>query len=256
MTFGERITQLRKENGYPTRKSFCEKLGIPETTLRNYETDAREPGHTFLIKVSSLLNVSTDYILGIQKEKEMIYSYKLKSSEYEHVQKYRDLDDFGRESVDLVLNRESQRVKEARAQKEHIKTLETELSSELIPYRIITYCQRLASAGSGEYLFDDIPTDVIKAEDSPESRKADFVIGVNGDSMEPDYYDGEKVFVEKTPDIEIGEVGVFVRGDECFIKECGKNGLISRNKDYPDVEPFSDGIKVVGRVIGKVKEIA
>ena len=47
MTFGERLTQLRKENGYSTRNEFAEKLGIPNTTLRNYEIGVREPGHTF-----------------------------------------------------------------------------------------------------------------------------------------------------------------------------------------------------------------
>ena len=73
--------------------------------------------------------------------------------------------------------------------------------------------------------------------------------------MEPDYSDGEKVFVEKSSDIEIGEVGVFVRGNECFIKECGTDGLISKNPKYADVEPFSEGIKVVGKVIGKALEI-
>ena len=51
MTFGHRLTQLREDRGYHTRKSFAEKLGIPETTLRNYETDAREPGHTFVLKM-------------------------------------------------------------------------------------------------------------------------------------------------------------------------------------------------------------
>ena len=42
MTFGERLTALRKESGYSTRKSFAEKLNIPETTLRNYETNRSE----------------------------------------------------------------------------------------------------------------------------------------------------------------------------------------------------------------------
>lgn len=72
--------------------------------------------------------------------------------------------------------------------------------------------------------------------------------------MEPDYHNGEKVFVETTSDVGIGEVGIFLRGNECFIKERGKNGLISRNEKYPAIEPFSDEIKVVERVIGKVGE--
>ena len=69
MTFGERITELREEMGFHTRKSFAEKLGIPETTLRNYETNAREPGHTFLKQISDLFEVSTDYLLGLTNEK-------------------------------------------------------------------------------------------------------------------------------------------------------------------------------------------
>ena len=65
MTFGERLTQLRKENGYATRKSFAEKLNIPETTLRNYENDDREAGHTFLKQMSDFFDVSCDYLLGL-----------------------------------------------------------------------------------------------------------------------------------------------------------------------------------------------
>ncbi len=230
--------------------------GIKNTTLSNYENGITEPDIDTFLQLCELYELDYVYILGeayglgVQGS-----SFTIKPSEIKFVKKYRNLDDFGKESVEIVLDRETRRVEEIQRQKEHIKTLETEFSSELIPTRVISYCQRLASAGSGEYLFDDVPTDVIKVEDAPEARKADFAIGVNGNSMEPDYYDGEKVFVEKTPDIKVGEVGVFVRGNECFIKECGENGLISRNKDYPGVEPFSDGIKVVGRVIGKVTEV-
>ena len=49
MTIGERLSKLRKEKGL-SRVAFAEKIGIPQTTLRNYESDIREPGHNFLIK--------------------------------------------------------------------------------------------------------------------------------------------------------------------------------------------------------------
>ena len=52
MTFGERLTELRTSAGYTKRNEFADKLGIPSTTLRNYETDVREPGHTFLKQIS------------------------------------------------------------------------------------------------------------------------------------------------------------------------------------------------------------
>lgn len=109
MTFGERLTELRKENGYATRNDFADKLGIPSTTLRNYETNAREPGHTFLKQISELFNVSVDYLLCLTDEKEVLNSFRIRSSEKYLIEKYRDLDDHGREIVDFVLEKEWER---------------------------------------------------------------------------------------------------------------------------------------------------
>ncbi len=109
MTFGERLIDLRIENGYAKRNDFAEKLGIPSTTLRNYETDVREPGHTFLKQISEIFNVSVDYLLGLTDEKEALTSFRLKTSEYEHINKYRDLDDHGKEMVDFTLEKEWER---------------------------------------------------------------------------------------------------------------------------------------------------
>lgn len=114
-----------------------------------------------------------------------------------------------------------------------------------------TYYQRLASAGTGEYIFADVPTDTIKA---PYMEYADFIIGVNGDSMEPTYYDGDKVYVEKRQVVEVGEIGIFMVNNECFIKEAGRDGLISHNKKYRMI-PGSEHIICVGKVLGKVDEM-
>lgn len=109
MTFGELLTQLRKESGYTTRKSFAEKLNIPETTLRNYETDDREVGHTFLKQMPYFFDVSCDYLLGLTDEKDKYSSYQLKTSEYNIVDKYCLISKYfpdGASVVDTVLNRE------------------------------------------------------------------------------------------------------------------------------------------------------
>jgi transcriptional regulator with XRE-family HTH domain len=109
MNFGERLTELRKENGYATRNDFANKLGIPSTTLRNYETNAREPGHTFLKQISELFNVSVDYLLCLTDEKEVLNAFRIRSSEKDLIEKYRNLDDHGKEMVDLVLEKEAER---------------------------------------------------------------------------------------------------------------------------------------------------
>lgn len=108
MNFGERLTELRKSKGY-TRESFAEYLGISKYTLRNYELSVNEPGSSFLRQISDIFDVSIDYLMGLTNEKERVLPYNLKASEYKHIEKYRSLDDHGKDMVDTVLNKEYQR---------------------------------------------------------------------------------------------------------------------------------------------------
>ncbi|MBC8569909.1 helix-turn-helix domain-containing protein [Zongyangia hominis] len=62
MTFGQRLVELREEQGY-TRQQFCQKVELPYNTYRNYEADAREPAYAVLCRIANVLNVSTDYLL-------------------------------------------------------------------------------------------------------------------------------------------------------------------------------------------------
>lgn len=66
MSIGSRITELRISRNM-TRVQLAEVLDIPMTTLRNYETDSREPGHKFLVKIANYFGVTTDYILENEK---------------------------------------------------------------------------------------------------------------------------------------------------------------------------------------------
>lgn len=63
MGFGANLVAIRKARGM-TRKELAEELEIPYTTLRNYETDQREPGHKLLIRLSKLFGVSVDELVG------------------------------------------------------------------------------------------------------------------------------------------------------------------------------------------------
>ena len=113
--------------------------------------------------------------------------------------------------------------------------------------RIYTYLRKIACAGNGFY-FDDIPTETIEA---PYLEGAEFIVGVNGDSMEPTYKDGDLVYVEKRQIIETGEIGIFIINNECFIKEAGEEGLISHNPKYPMI-PGTENIQCIGKVLAKV----
>lgn len=239
MTFGERITQLRKEKGYSSRNELADLLGIPSTTLRNYETDAREPGHSFLIRISELYEVSVDYLLGITDERERTSPYALRSSEISHMKKYRSLDLYGKETVDYVLDRETERTQ----QLINAKSFSSPTST-----RIIQYYQRLASAGTGEVVFEDVPVDRITIPDIPKYKRVSYAIGVNGSSMEPRYHDGDILLIEPTCQIDIGEIGIFIVGDKAYVKKLGSGELISLNKKHGNIALTEDS-KCMGRVI-------
>ena len=246
-TICRNITKYRKLAGL-NQKEFAAKLGAAPSRVSSWETGANSTDIDTLFKICEILNVSINDMCEIYPDANIMLSYL----EQELINKYRSLDPYGKETVSYILDRECERVSSLQKQKERIE----ELESENTPQRIIAYYQRLASAGSGDYLFDDIPTDFIRVRSTAISRQADFVIGVNGRSMEDTYHDGDRVFVKKLPEIDIGDIGVFTRGNDCFIKELGTDRLISHNQDkdaYPDI-PASDDIRLVGKVLGIVDE--
>ena len=63
MTMGERIKQLRKENGM-TQTALAETLGVTKGTVSTWETNSRTPGLETLDAMCSLFNRRMDYILG------------------------------------------------------------------------------------------------------------------------------------------------------------------------------------------------
>ena len=86
-----------------------------------------------------------------------------------------------------------------------------------------------------------------------ETRKADFILRVSGDSMEPDYSDGDRLLVKRQHDVEIGETGIFILNNEGFVKRREKDRLVSLNANYEDIF-FHDDDNIVckGKVIGKL----
>lgn len=238
MAIKDRIKEMRQARNL-TQEQLAKRIGIAKSTLAGYETGIREPSIEIIGKIMYELDIDANYLWQDEGNYQMQVSYL----EMEHIKKYHNLDDFGKESVDIVLERESRRVEEIKRLKEQANV---EFSSEIVPY---PYLGKIACAGTGFY-FDDIPTEIIKA---PYSDGADFIIGVSGESMEPDYHDGEKLYVKKVEYLRNGDIGIFTIGNECFLKELGENGLISRNKDYDDIEG-NEKVRLIGKVIGKVLE--
>lgn len=61
--FAERLRELRTEKEM-TRKEFAEKLGVLQRNISYWELGQRECCFDMLIKISDVLDVSIDYLLG------------------------------------------------------------------------------------------------------------------------------------------------------------------------------------------------
>ena len=111
-----------------------------------------------------------------------------------------------------------------------------------------------ASAGPGEVLDTAVGEEVYLFADRI-TDKPDEIIRVNGNSMEPTYYDGDQVMIRHTTSIRPGEIGVFICGDTGYIKEYQADGLHSHNPAYATIS-FSEGeaVRCIGKVLGKIRQ--
>ena len=240
-TISRNITKYREASGL-SQKELARKLGVVPSRISNWETGANCPTIDILFKVCAILDVSINDIYGVYPDVKIKLSYE----EVEHIKKYRSLDPFGQESVNLILDRELSRKNFLDEKDKRIFELETS-HKENAPMRIYTYLNKIACAGKGFY-FEDIPTATIEA---PYMEDADFIVGVSGSSMEPTYSDGDRVYVHRCQIVNIGEIGIFYVNGDCLIKEAGDMGLISHNPAYSMI-PGSENIICVGKVLGKV----
>lgn len=134
------------------------------------------------------------------------------------------------------------------------ETKENEVS-EVIQLYSYDYYDHPASAGTGQYL-NDVRVERIEL---PVDIDADFVIPIKGDSMEPDYHDGDLVFIQTSVDLNNGVIGVFNYNGDAYIKQLvidkEQAYLHSLNPAYKDmpITPETD-FRIIGEVVDLYRE--
>lgn len=130
-----------------------------------------------------------------------------------------------------------------------------EVSEKVVQLYGYDYYDHAASAGTGQYL-NDVRVERIEL---PVDVDADFVIPIKGDSMEPDYHDGDLVFIQTSVDLNDGVIGVFNYNGEAYIKQLvidtEQSYLHSLNPDYKDmpITPETD-FRIIGEVVDLYRE--
>lgn len=128
MSFGNRLREARIMKGY-TQRQLAEKLNIGGTTVTGYEKDNSEPSMNTISKIMEILDVDANFLFQDESSETTLKEKELSGKIKNVAKKYRDLDSFGRQTVDVVLDREVARVKELNSMKERIEELESTQST-------------------------------------------------------------------------------------------------------------------------------
>lgn len=216
-------------------KFVAKECGASKNTFGNW-ANGKTPVPEMLIKLSNYTHASIDYLLTgtdptIPTEyQSLINSYKELSKDNQRL-----LQDIITSMIDIQTANEKR--------------------SEIKPITI-RHSLHKVSAGLGEALDDGDNWEDIKVISSPEVKMADYAITIDGESMSPDFHTGDIVLVKEQPEIEIGQVGIFIYNNEGYIKERGKDYLISRNPEFDNIVPTEDTqIICKGLVLGIAEQV-
>ncbi len=237
MSFGDRLKQYREAKGY-TQEQLAGLIGVAKTTITGYERGNRAPDVSKIKKLAAALDVTGDDLLGTKISAQR--GQTVSNGALHLAQAYDKLDAWGQKQVRGVTDNEL-----ARCAGQAQGTPAREADETV--YYITSWFYHPMSAGTGEQAGDDQPESLRLIKEPP--RGTSYVAPVHGDSMEPTYHSGDKLFICACEEIEPGQIGVFYMDGQQWVKELGDGVLISHNPAYP-LRPMTEDIRCQGLVLG------
>lgn len=117
--FSSKLKNLRLKAGY-SQKSVYEHFNIPQSTFSSWEVGKSEPSGEMLLKLCEFYKC--DLMKEFSSDNNLTYK------EWDIIEKYRLIDDFGKETVNMIIDREIKRTNNI----EEIKASFIELESDNI----------------------------------------------------------------------------------------------------------------------------
>lgn len=233
---GQRVKYYREKQGME-QMALAEKLGIKSNAISNWEHGRTRPDLNQIPKICAALGIGFYELFGVD---DPMRTYS--KTERQLIEDYRCLNEQNRSVLRAVLSTLKERQQAERCP----------------PITVLTKFSKCLAAGfdvSAE--FDDEGED-IHLYSSELIDSADCVFAVSGNSMEPEYYDGNLVLVRRFPGcgkLKYGDVGAFMIGNETYIKIYQKDGLHSYNEEYDTMQFHADDhVILIGKVVGLLEE--
>lgn len=253
----ERLLAIIKQKGLSV-SAVEKRLGFGNGAIKRFSTSS--PSVDKIIALSNFLNVTVEFILFGNENvselpediKNLIAYYKILSDKDKGIVlgKAETLAELTAERA--AKERAAEQLKKPAKIAELPDDESEEPEEEEEPF-YINLCSLPASAGSGVQL-DEGFMESIQVKRTTIAKRANYAVRVSGDSMETEYSDGDIVLVETCPDIDIGEIGIFIVNDQGYIKQRGEDRLISLNPERDDVDiQEGDVVYCRGRVLGKAE---
>ena len=234
---GDRIRTYRKARKL-SQPQLAAILGITKNSITNWETGVSRPELSMIPKLCQALGITADAFFDMPAGRQT-----LSKAEQEHMRLYRSLDAYRQRIVNTLM--ESMIENDLLAFREDCVKTFSRIERDELP----------ASAGTGMPLTDSYEHEYVFLRNSRSVCRADTIITVSGDSMLPTFRDGNDLLVEYTPEINPGEIGIFIVAGEGFVKEYQPDGLHSHNARYKTIHPTpDDNFRCIGRVLGIVTE--
>ena len=235
------IIVLEKDRQNLSLSELARRVGLAKSAMSRYLNKTRQFPLNRAQDFANVLGISVEYLLGVENS----------SPSTSTVEKITLIAD------QLTPPRQAKALTYLEKQLLEQNEEETKINevSEVIQLYSYNYYDHPASAGTGQYL-NDVRVEQIEL---PIEVDADFVIPIKGDSMEPDYHDGDLVFIQTSVDLNNGVIGVFNYNGEAYIKQLvidtEQAYLHSLNPKYKDmpITPETD-FRIIGEVVGRYKE--
>lgn len=249
----ERIKKLRKTLNL-TQQEFADRISISRGAVATYEVGRNEPIDAVIASICREFNVSETW-LRTGKGEMFAPETAFDLGGYARQHGMTDLEtDILKAYLDLDVDMRDKLL-------QHFKTWfakKTALDAggqQRVKLGNMVYITKWysspMSAGTGTEAGNDEPEELELCKRPP--RGTSYVAPVTGDSMEPTYCDGDKLFIRTCEEIEVGQIGVFFMDGQQWVKELGDGVLISHNPDYPP-RPMTEDVRCQGLVLGVCDE--
>lgn len=234
----DRLSMLKKASGM-TSEEIAVASGVPFNTLS--KIFAGQTADPRLSTIRSIVH-SMGYTLDdLDDSRSRLIVPKFSDASLQIARQFDQLDTWGKSLVQAVVEKELARC---------TAPIPAPQDENLIE---LNFNELKASAGTGWDLMEESMTPwTVKLNDL--TRKADFCLAVEGDSMEPKFQSGDLILIRQQPSVEEGQFGLYTLDGRGYVKQQGCGKLHSLNPAYPDIFPgeYTD-IECKGLVLGKLE---